>query len=266
MSALTPLESELSASPNYVMWYVHWGGAYSAYNPTDVQNVITHNETPVITWMSDDPTTTTNAYPLRQIAAGVFDSYVRSWADALRSVRHRVLLRFDHEMNGSWSQWSTGVSAQIPADYVAAWRHVHDVFAAEGVTNVRWVWSPNVAYTGSTPLQLLYPGDAYVDVAAIDGYNWGPVDLFHTWQSFSQVFSPTIAQVQAITHRPLMIGEVACGTVGGDKAAWITDFFATLHRTPAITGFIWFNANKEEDWRIDSSPATTAAFQAGLAS
>jgi beta-mannanase len=266
MGALTPLESELNSNPDYVMWYVHWGGGYGAYNPADVQNVIARGETPLITWMSDDYTTSANVYTLQQIAAGVFDTYVRSWADNLRTVRHKVLLRFDHEMNGSWSKWSTGVSAQTPADYVAAWRHIHDVFAAEGVTNVQWVWSPNVAYTGSTPLPLLYPGDAYVDIVGIDGYNWGPVDPFHTWQSFSQVFSPTIAQVQVITHRPIIVAEVASGTVGGDKAAWISDFFATLRSTPAITAFVWFNANKEEDWRIDSSSATTAAFRAGLAS
>lgn len=266
MSALQPLESELAATPNYVMWYVHWGGGYGAFNPSDVQNVVNAGATPVITWMSDDYTTTSDVYPLQQIAAGVFDSYVKSWADGLRAVHHRVLLRFDHEMNGNWSQWSAGVDGQTPADYVAAWRHVHDVFAAEGVTNVSWVWSPNVVYTGSTALTLLYPGDAYVDVVGLDGYNWGPTDQWHTWQSFGQVFMPTVTAVQALTRRPIMVTEVGCTTVGGDKAQWITDMFATLRSTPAITGVIWFNQDKEQDWRIDSSPDTTAAFKAGLAS
>jgi beta-mannanase len=231
-----------------------------------VQNVVNAGETPVITWMSDDFTTGTDVYPLQQIAAGVFDSYVKSWADGLRAVHHRVLLRFDHEMNGNWSQWSTGVLGQTPADYVAAWRHVHDVFAAEGATNVSWVWSPNVVYTGSTALSLLYPGDAYVDLVGLDGYNWGPVDQFHTWQSFAQVFLPTLSQVEALSRRPVMVSEVGCTTVGGDKAQWITDMFATLRSTPAITALVWFNEDKEQDWRIDSSPATTAAFKAGLAS
>jgi len=266
MSALQPLESELAAVPDDVMWYVHWGGGYGAFNAADVQNVVGAGETPVITWMSDDFTTSSDVYPLQQIAAGVFDSYVKSWADGLRAVHHRVLLRFDHEMNGNWSQWSTGVAGQTPADYVAAWRHVHDVFAAEGVSNVSWVWSPNVVYTGSTALALLYPGDAYVDLVGLDGYNWGPSDQWHTWQSFAQVFLPTLTQVQALSRRPVMVTEVGCATTGGDKAQWITDMFATLRSTPAIIALIWFNQDKEEDWRLDSSPDTTAAFKTGLAS
>jgi Glycosyl hydrolase family 26 len=265
MSVLQPLEAELSAVPDDVMWYVHWGGGYGAFNGADVQNVVSRGETPVITWMSDDFTTAGDVYPLQQIAAGVFDRYVKSWADGLRAIHHRVLLRFDHEMNGNWSQWSAGVAGQTPADYVAAWRHLHDVFAAEGASNVSWVWSPNVVYTGSTALALLYPGDAYVDAVGLDGYNWGPTDQWHTWQSFAQVFLPTVTAVQALSRRPIMVTEVGCTTIGGDKAQWITDMFATLRSTPAITALVWFDVDKEQDWRIDSSPATTAAFKAGLA-
>jgi beta-mannanase len=265
MAPLSALESKLGANPDYVMWYAHWAGSSSAYRPSDLRAVTSRGETPVITWMSDDPSGA-SAFPLRQIASGVYDSYVRSWADGLRSVRHRVLLRFDHEMNGGWSQWSAGVAGQTAADFVAAWRHIHAVFAAERATNVAWVWSPNVVYGGSTPLPLLYPGDANVDMVGIDGYNFGPSDPWHTWQSFAQVFTPTIVQVQALTRRPILVTEVASATTGGDKAAWMADMFATLRRTPAITGYIWFNAVAEQDWRIDSSPATTAAFRTGLSS
>jgi beta-mannanase len=30
--------------------------------------------------------------------------------------------------------------AHSPEDYVAAWRHLHDLFAKRGADNVRWVW------------------------------------------------------------------------------------------------------------------------------
>jgi len=41
------------------------------------------------------------------------------------------------------------------------------------VTNVTWVWSPNVAYPSSVPISRLFPGDAYVDWTGFDGYNLG---------------------------------------------------------------------------------------------
>lgn len=264
MAAVVNVEAQAGYRANFVMWYEHWGLDGGTFDAADVQAVIDHGATPVITWMSDDGTTNVT-YPLARIAAGAFDGYIESWARGIRSIHGTVFLRFDHEMNGSWYPWSTGVAGQTASAYVAAWRHIHRVFANNGVRNVKWIWSPNVEYTGSTPLAQLYPGDAYVDYVGVDGYNWGPVDQWHVWSSFAQVFGPTLADVSSLTRRPLMLSEVATGTLGGDKAAWITDFFAQLVADPQIKAFIWFDADKEQDWRIDSSPAALAAFGAGLA-
>ena len=264
MGAVTTVENQVGARSNYVMWYAHWSGPGSVFDVASTQAVINHGSTPIVSWISDDAGASQDAFPTPAIASGQFDGYIQSWAQAVKQVHGTILLRFDYEMNGNWSAYDAGVDGQTALDYVNAWRHVHDVFAAAGVTNVRWVWSPNVVYNGSTPLALLYPGDAYVDWVGVDGYNWGPSDVWHTWQSFNQVFAPTIAQLQALTSRPLMISEVASGTLGGDKAAWITDMFHSLAAQPNIKAFVWFDANKEEDWRIDSSSATLAAFHNGL--
>jgi hypothetical protein len=32
-----------------------------------------------------------------------------------------------------------------------------------------------------------------------------------------------------------------------------------------VVGAVWFNANKEADWRVDSSPASLQAYQAAMA-
>ena len=147
-----------------------------------------------------------------------------------------------------------------------AWRHVHDIFRAAGATNVKWVWSPNVVYSNSPPLAPYYPGDAYVDQVGMDGYNWGDYFSFwKAWMSFEEIFGPTIAQVRTFTSRPLMVAETASTELGGDKAAWIRDFFAALRRHPEVTGFVWFNQKKETDWRIESSAAARSAFAEGIA-
>jgi len=78
-------------------------------------------------------------------------------------------------MNGNWYPWSEQVNGNHPSQFVQAWQHVHDIFTKLGVTNVTWVWSPNVEYGGSIPLSELYPGSNYVDWVGIDGYNWSTV-------------------------------------------------------------------------------------------
>ena len=43
-----------------------------------------------------------------------------------------LYLRFAHEMNGGWFPWGVGTNGNGPADYVAAWRHIHDIFEQKG--------------------------------------------------------------------------------------------------------------------------------------
>ena len=58
-----------------------------------------------------------------------------------------------------------------------------------------------------------------------------------------------------------MIGEMASAEVGGDKAAWIAGMVPTLKADfPLIKGLVWFDVNKETDWRISSSPESEAEF------
>jgi len=109
------------------------------------------------------------------------------------------------ELTGTWFPWAEGVNGNQAGEFATAWRHVHDIFTAEGVTNVVWVWSPNVEYGGVQPMRPLYPGDRYVDVMAVDGYNWGNTNG-KRWQTFSQIFDHTISVMEGISGRPLMLG------------------------------------------------------------
>jgi endoglucanase len=63
-----------------------------------------------------------------------------------------------------------------------------------------------------------------------------------------------------------MIGEFASSELGGNKAAWITDAAARMGAAyPQLRGFVWFNYNKETDWRVESSSAALNAFQSAFA-
>jgi beta-mannanase len=202
------------------------------------------------------------AYCLANIIAGHFDAYITKWAQDSKAWGHPYFLRFAHEMNGNWYPWSEQVNGNRAGQYVQAYRHVHDIFSAQGATNVTWVWSPDVVYNGSTPLSELYPGSSYVDWIGMDGYNWSIVQG-HQWQSFNQVFGRTYNNILNMsTGKPLMVAETASAEIGGNKAAWILNAYDSQipHVFPAIRAVIWFNETKETDWRIESSPSTRAAF------
>jgi beta-mannanase len=222
---------------------------------------------PMITWEPWDYQLGPNqpTYRLSTFRDGSHDAQIRRWAFEIAAWGQPLLLRFGHEMNGNWYPWSEQTNGNKSGDFRSAWQRVHRIFAAAGANNVQWVWSPNVEYAGSTPLPGLYPGDRDVDWVGVDGYNWGPYDPSKTWSSFASIFDPTLQTVRRLTTRPIMIAEVASTEIGGSKAAWITDFLHNVQNEAGVRAFIWFDENKEQDWRIRSSPEAATAFRLGLA-
>jgi beta-mannanase len=205
------------------------------------------------------------AYSLDRITAGDFDARLTQWGQALAAWGKPVMLRFAHEMNGNWYPWSEGVNGNQQGDYVPAWQHVHDVVAAAGASNVQWVWSPNVPYWGSTDLTGLYPGAGYVDVVALDGYNWGTSQTWSSWVQPQFLFGPGIAQLRTLAPgKPILIAETASSEFGGSKAAWNTDLVSYLAAQPDVMGFVWFHLQKETDWRINSSDSSASALKSAL--
>jgi beta-mannanase len=209
-------------------------------------------------------------YSLASIIAGAHDAYIDTFATSIKQFGHPVTIRLMHEMNGNWYPWGLGVNGNRPGEYVQAWQHVHDRFAALGVTDVSWMWAPNAVYTGSAPLAQLFPGNAYVDAVGLSNYNWGNYhrDGFATqWTTFSALFDDSIRQLAAISTRPLWIAETGSSDKGGDKAGWIADALAQVSRRTDIAGLMWFDQVDEGadvDWRIESQPAATAAWRSGF--
>jgi Glycosyl hydrolase family 26 len=211
----------------------------------------------------------TGSTSLTAIAQGKYDDSIAAWGRGARDFGYPFFLLFDEEMNGTWYPWSAGQNGNTPADLIAAWRHVHDVVAAQGATNVTWVWCPNVdPFKTFTPYADLYPGSAYVDWTCMNGYNWGR----RGWLSFNQVFRPSYRTMLAVAPgKPIMIGEVSSDEQGGSKAAWIADALGRQlpHHYPQIKAVLWFNWRIHEDgqwwpWHIESSRKSQLAFEHGI--
>jgi beta-mannanase len=207
-------------------------------------------------------------FQLSDVIAGTYDPYIRSFAAAAKSWGHPFFLRFDHEMNGNWFEWSERVNGNGPGQYVAAWRHVHDVFTSVGATNATWVWCPNVNISHELQsFHSLYPGGDYVDWTCMDGFNWGHSVLSPGWMSFGKIFRSTYRKIAKLApSKPMIIGETASSDRGGSKAAWIRDMFRSLAKGfRKIHGLIWFDVNdRNTHWPIETSRSATRAFRNGI--
>jgi hypothetical protein len=151
-------------------------------------------------------------------------------AQEAKAYRSTVYLAFNHEPEAVES-----AKLGNAAGFVAAWRKIHQVFAAQGATNVRWVLTMTAwAFTDGSA-NAWYPGDSYVDAIAADGYNW---DKCRTasgkWVSFGTVFSGLRAYGAKHPSKQLMIwefGSVEDNATSGRKAAWWNEARQTL-RSP----------------------------------
>lgn len=244
------------AQPAIIMWYQ--GFDQHLYRPDQLAAVTSRGAIPEITW---DPVVDGVGVPLQAISTGRYDAYLRQSANLAATWRGPLFIRFAPEMNLPSSAWGPMVNGNTPAAYVAAWRHVVQIFRNAGAINVRWIWSPDQDCDGRCPFTTFYPGDAWVDWLGLDGYNGGPA-LGAPWVSFAQEFANSYAAITRMSSRPLMIAETGSGEAGGSKAQWIDQaFLDAVPAMPRIRAVTWFNHNKETDWRVNSSPSALAAFR-----
>ena len=193
------------------------------------------------------------------IAGGVYDDYLRSYADSVRDFGHPVIIGFGHEMNATWYPWGYG---RVPAaTFVAAWRHVVTLFRGQGAGNVTWLWTLQADTSGTGPVHSWWPGANYVTWVGIDGYYYRRSD------TFAKVFGRTISEVREFTDKPVLLSETAVGPQAG-QAVKIRDLFRGMRRY-ATLGLVWFDMAQHQgtyhqDWRIEDSAAAEAAFRQGV--
>jgi hypothetical protein len=234
-----------------------------------MENIRAHGAIPVFSWSSQSTPSSLSEpnFQLSDVIAGTYDSYIREFAEDARDWGHPFFLRFNWEMNGNWFPWSEGVNGNQPGEYVAAWRHVHDIFTSAGATNVSWVWCPNVDPNAKfQSIASLYPGSEYVDWTGLDGYNWGPKK--GGWTSFKHLYRSTYdAIVETIAPgKPLMIAEIGSTQEGGSKAEWISEVLTAIpSEYPQVRGVVWFDKFDDGmDWPIETSASASSALAAGV--
>jgi mannan endo-1,4-beta-mannosidase len=197
--------------------------------------------------------------PLRTIASGAYDAWLRGYAHQVAMFGHPVVIGFAHEMNGGWYPW--GYKHQPAAAFVAAWRHIVTVFRHQGANGAIWVWTVSHDMKYTAPLRPYWPGSRYVDWVGIDGY------YYHRSDTFSNVFGRKLRQIRRITHDPVLLSEVGIGQVAG-QARKIPGLIAGIAGNH-LAGLVWFDVAQrggvfKQDWRLEGHKAALAAFRQGL--
>jgi hypothetical protein len=279
MNAVSALEQKAQKKLSIVNFsapFANCSSSCSYYNfpQGEMNSIRAHGAIPFYSWGSQSIPVPSNLsepnFQLSDVIEGHHDAYIKKFAEAAKAWGHPFFLRFDWEMNGGWFAWAEGVNGNKAGEYVAAWRHVHDIFTQVGATNATWVWCPNVDPENQMQdLGKLYPGDSYVDWTGLDGYNWGTNPARpDRWRSFDSLYSSTYKKITGTIapSKPLMISEVGSTEYGGSKAAWIKDMLAKIPvNYPKIRGVLWFDKFDDGmDWPIETSAGATAAFAEGL--
>lgn len=221
--------------------------------------------------------------PVFDVIDGLYDEKIREMARDLKAFGHPVLFRLNNEMNSDWTSYSAAACLTDPGIYVQVWRRIYDIFQEEGVDNTIWIFNPNdenFPPNGYNTSIAYYPGDEYVHMFGVTGYNTGTyyAELNgERWRTFDEIYGGITERYGRIYGEfPWIITEFATSSVGGDKAQWITDMFRDLEKYPNIKVAFWFNSadydvrpeflkDLARPYWFDETPETTRAFAKGLA-
>ena len=251
-------------------------GCAEAGDMADDKPAFAHSQgaVPIIDWTPD--------VSLSQINSGSVDGCYKGMADYLEQFGYRIMLRIMWEFNGPWeaSIYPCGdndTSNGGPAAFVAAWRHIVNIFKAQGATNVGFWWVPGEGQD-RTCADESYPGDAYVDWVGSDSYNWAGSNYnapcVAGWSEFKAMFeyTPTpscdaTATMLRYPQKPFVVGETGSKYNSSDSNAkrdWFENIAAVAAPAmPNLHGIQFFDQDvvpeEGNDWRVNTDQTASSS-------
>ncbi|KXS22344.1 glycoside hydrolase family 26 protein [Gonapodya prolifera JEL478] len=199
------------------------------------------------------------------------------------SLNVKVIVRWCHEMNGSWYPWAGPDKAEL---YRSTFRRVADVVHNVG-PSVAMMWSPNVFIPGQgeDQYEIYYPGDDVVDWTGLSVYHFGnswpwknevpsrntlvaKIRSFHETYSASKRKPFSLSETSAALHIPGKANQPPAPATGQlaelearMKAEWASQLYleATQNLDGGIALIGWFEylkfeENEWRDFRLATSP------------
>lgn len=269
---LEQLEQETKISAQVIQFYLQWPASLEHFESirSTLDSIADQGSVPSISW---EPMFVVKGVetmiPYEKILKGEYDPYLAHIANEIKTWNKPLIIRFAHEMNLKRYHWGTTkeqFNQDSPNQYIQMFRYVVNYFKNQNVNQVFWTFCPNVDSDPDQPWNTprhYYPGDDYVDILGMDGYNWNISEKLadhkkQSWNkpyaSFEQIFHKLYQELKSLApHKPVMVFETA--SVDRDKkqkCMWIKEAIQTA-KTWGLTGIIWFQVNKEEDWRMNQN-------------
>lgn len=176
------------------------------------------------------------------IAAGDYDTTMRSICEVLAQLNSPLTLRWGHEMDHPrgqfiWAGWD-------PADYIAAYRRMTDI-ARDTVPGINLMWSP----LGDAEMAQYYPGDDHVDLTGLTVFGLQAWDRakYGRDRSFEEVLGPRYERAIAF-GKPIVVAELGYSGDADYVAAWDAQVRSMATSFPALVGVVYFNHAEVYDW------------------
>lgn len=202
-----------------------------------------------------------------EVASGNHDAFLKEYLLNLKKDGGKnVILAFNHEADGKQNK-----DKGTPEEFVAAWRHIHDLADELGVTrkaggNVEFAWTMVGWGFNQDRVGPYYPGNDYVDYVGTDPYDnsktgkdrgsfMNSVDDTLTWMDKNNI------------DKPVIVGET--GTESGmtagrtsTQAEWIQQMMNDWKSNPAMQRIVAINYWSNQ---VDKSGSTNFALESQAA-
>lgn len=199
----------------------------------------------------------------------LYDDMVEQ-ARQLKEFGRPLYLTFNHEPDAD-------VPNGTAAEFVAAWRNWVSVLRAEGVQNVRFVWTTTAfGYTRADDraVPLFWPGEEWTDLIGVDAYNSYRCNSAQgAWVPPDTLLQPVMAFAAQHPRLPLVLMEwssVEDPSAPGRKGTWFRQLAALLQRPEyrQVAGLLQWGGDVEFaqnrpgcDFNYASSPLSAQAFR-----
>jgi len=178
----------------------------------------------------------------QEITAGKYDTELSRQAKGIASIGEPIFLTFAHEPD-----LPRKTVLGTANEYVAAWRHVYDLYEAAGATNAIWVWVVSGGMSSADRALSMWPGNGYVDWISWEAYSFsgcqsGPARSDKS-QSFADAMLPFYRyllehgeSMDIDLRKPIMISEAGIANVPGDSmpSNWYERIPVVLSHYPKI--------------------------------
>jgi hypothetical protein len=207
----------------------------------------------------------------RAVADGTYDASLAAQARGVAGLGVPVFVTFDHEPDQA-----SRAAAGTPADFVAAWRHVHQLFTAQGATNAVWVWVVmGLPQTFASSLAF-WPGNDVVSWISWEAYDHagcdsGPADpsRYRTFETailgFYDYLHAHGAEAGIDVSKPMMISESGTVQLPGAESPthdWFDEAPGVLRAHPQIRALtLWDHTGSSPgcDFRFTLDPGLLAS-------